>query len=134
MGTASAAPAASPLSAHAVKQQPRQPVIVDCFWHPQVRPADFLLACGDGNSRLYSLQWSRWDPNSAVATGINVVNDCKPYCAAGTFHPYPVTIRLDHPGPWKKHPQLSHYTRIRLLYAHNRPDGFGQVVDYPLWN
>jgi hypothetical protein len=104
------------------------------LWHPQVRPADFLLACADGNSRLSSLHWSRWGPDAAVARGFNVVNDCKPYCAAGTFHSYPVVVRLDHPQPWKKHPQLQHYTQMSLVYTDGRPDGFGRVVNYPLWN
>ena len=134
MGTASGAPVATPPSTHAVRQRPGHPVIVDCLWHPQVRPAGFLLACADGNNRLSSLHWSRWGPESAVARGINVVNDCKPYCAAGKFHSYPVVVRLGHPKPWKKHPQLRHFTRMSLVYTDGRPDGFGRVVTYPLWN
>ena len=131
MGTASAAPPA----AHSVKQQQHgQSVLVDCFLHPAVRPADFLIACGDGNSRLASLHWSRWNPNTAEAKGFNAVNDCKPYCAAGTFHSYPVVVRLDHPQPWKKHPQQRHSTRMTLLYTAGRPDGFPRVVTYPLWS
>lgn len=130
MGTASAAPH----GAQAVKQQPAPSVLVDCFWHPDVRPTDFILACGDGNSRLVSLHWSQWLPDAATAEGVNVVNDCEPYCAAGRFHPYPVTVRLDHPQPWKKHPELQHYTRMTLVYTNARPDGYEQVVSYPLWN
>ncbi|MGW1161960.1 hypothetical protein ACWD5Q_28490 [Streptomyces sp. NPDC002513] len=130
MGTASAAPPAG----HIPERQPDRPVIVDCVWHAQVRPADFMIACGDGNSRLASLRWSHWDQGSATASGINVVNDCKPYCAAGTFHSYPVTVRLGHPQPWKKDPQLQHYTQMSLVYTGSRPDGFARVVTYPLWN
>jgi hypothetical protein len=130
MGTASAAPPAGP----AVQQRAARPVIVDCFWHPEVRPADFLIACGDGNSRLTSLEWSHWGTNSAVAKGVNMVNDCKPYCAAGKFHSYPVIVRLDHPKPWKKHPQQRHFTQMKLTYTDGRPDGFARVVTYPLWN
>ncbi|WP_055490859.1 hypothetical protein [Streptomyces sp. TP-A0356] len=133
VGTASAAPGASPSAAHSVNQAGR-PVLVDCVWHAQVHPDDFMIACGDGNSRLVSLHWSQWDPNSAVANGLNVVNDCKPYCAAGKFHSYPVVVRLDHPQPWKKHPKLQHYTQMSLVYLDDRPDGFERVVIYPLWN
>ncbi|AVH60578.1 MULTISPECIES: hypothetical protein [Streptomyces] len=129
VGTASAAPPGTqPVKHHA------EPVIVDCFWQPEVRPDDFILACGDGNSRLISLQWSQWLPNSATAEGINVVNDCKPYCAAGKFHPYRVTVRLDDPEPWKKRPQVQHYTQITLVYTDERPDGYERTVSYPLWN
>ncbi|MFF4957630.1 hypothetical protein [Streptomyces sp. NPDC001222] len=130
MGTASAAPPAG----HGPERQTAHPVIVDCLWHAQVRPADFMLACGDGNSRLSSLHWSHWDPGSATASGINVVNDCNPYCAAGTFHSYPVVVRLDRPEPWKKDPQLRHYTQLSLVYTAGRPDGFHRVVTYPLWD
>jgi hypothetical protein len=130
MGAASTAPAASP-PPHAA-QRPGHPVLVDCFWHPQVRPADFILACGDGNSRLSSLHWSRWGQDAAVATGVNEVNDCKPYCAAGRFHSYPVVVLLDQPQSWKEHPRLRHYTRVSLVYTDARPDGSGRVVSYPL--
>lgn len=133
VGTSSAAPA----TAHAVPaahQQREDPVLVDCLWHPEVRPTDFMLACGDGNSRLTSLRWTSWNDNSATATGFNVVNDCKPYCAAGKFHSYPVVVRLDTPQPWKKHPQVRHYSEISLTYTAGRPDEFAHVVTYPLWN
>ncbi|MFF3141819.1 hypothetical protein ACFVRU_08830 [Streptomyces sp. NPDC057927] len=139
-GTASSAPAPSPPSTPStpstpsVQRQAGQPVMVDCFWHPQVRPTDFILACGDGNSRLTSLRWSQWHPDSAVAEGFNVVNDCKPYCAAGKFHAYRVIVRLNAPQPWKKRPDLSHYTQLSLVYTNGKPDGFGQWVDLPLWN
>jgi hypothetical protein len=135
----SAAPAAAPPSAAAAPQAARQPaghpvVLVDCFWHGRVRPTDFVLACGDGNSRLSSLHWSRWDRAAAVARGDNWVNDCEPYCAAGHFHRYPVVVRLDHPQSWKKHPSLRHYAQIHLTYPDGRPAGFPRTVTYPLWN
>jgi hypothetical protein len=131
-GTASAQ-ADPPPSAQAVAQQSAHVRIVDCFSQPQVRPSNFLLACGDGNSILVSLQWSQWDPTSAVARGVNQVNDCKPYCAAGTFHSYRVIVRLDHPQPWKNHVH-KHYTRMRLIYTHGSPDGFQRTVTYTLWS
>ncbi|MEU8950312.1 hypothetical protein [Streptomyces sp. NPDC048489] len=140
MGTADAAPVASPRSAHTVAQEsaprqvPTRTVVLDCFSQPQVEPGDFVLACGDGNSRLTSLQWSRWGANSAVATGINMVNDCKPYCAAGTFRNYPVTVRLDRPQASKNDPQSTHYTRLTLLYTDTEPAGYGQTATYPLSN
>ncbi|MFF1760555.1 hypothetical protein [Streptomyces sp. NPDC058266] len=109
-------------------------MIVDCTWQAQVRPADFLLACGDGNSRLTSLNWSQWGPNTAVATGTSWVNDCKPYCAAGKFRSYPVTVRLDKPQSWSKHQDRQHYTRITLTYPDSHPEAFQPVTTTPLWN
>ncbi|MFD5407875.1 hypothetical protein, partial [Streptomyces griseorubiginosus] len=115
-GTSPAARPAPELVTQTVQPRTGLPVLVDCLWHPRVRPTNFMLACGDGNSRLASLHWTRWDARGARAAGVNWVNDCKPYCAAGHFHAYPVTVRLDRTRPWKKQPQVSHYSRITLTY------------------
>ncbi|PZG82804.1 hypothetical protein C1I97_35080 [Streptomyces sp. NTH33] len=136
-GTASAAPAAPPTNArpaHAVQRPKEQPVLVDCFFKPRARPDAFILACGDGNSRLSSLRWSQWNGRSAVAKGLNFVNDCKPYCAAGRFHPYPVIVRLDRPEPWKKRPHTQRFTRLSLVFPAARPDGYQRVETYALWD
>ncbi|MEU0440502.1 hypothetical protein ABZ202_12100 [Streptomyces sp. NPDC006186] len=125
--------ATAPVSASA-RQAESPPVLVDCLWHAQVRPAEFILACGDGNSRLVSLHWSRWDERAATAEGVNMVNDCKPYCAAGRFHDYAVTVRLDKPQTWKKDPKLRQYTRMTLTYENTRPERLAQTVVYPLWS
>ncbi|GGI95966.1 hypothetical protein GCM10010121_003030 [Streptomyces brasiliensis] len=130
--TASAGPSASVPDAR--ERVSTTPVLVDCFWHSTVRPDDFILACADGNSRLTGLQWSQWGKNSAIAEGVNVVNDCKPYCAAGKFHPYNVTVRLDGPKPWEKNPQMDHFTRMSLTFHGARPEGFKQVMTYSLWD
>lgn len=134
MAPASASPAAAPSATPAVSRPDADPVLVDCFFKPQVRPAGFILACGDGNSRLTSLTWSRWDAEAAVARGRNLVNDCEPYCAAGTFHSYPVLVRLDRPREWKKNPQLPHYSRMTLTYTDTRPERLARVETYPLWD
>lgn len=109
-------------------------VVVDCVERPQVRPHDFVLACGDGNNALTSLHWSHWGTYSATATGVDVVNDCVPYCAAGHFHGYPVTVRLDRARPWKDHPGRWQYTRLEMTYHGARP-AFSQAREvFPLWD
>jgi hypothetical protein len=130
--TASASPTHT-RPAHPVGQPDGKPVLVDCSFEPQTRPDTFILACGDGNSRLSSLRWSQWDGEAAVARGVNSVNDCKPYCAAGTFRSYPVIVRLDRPEPWKKRPRTQHFTRLSLVFPAARPDGYQRTVTYPLW-
>ncbi|MGW0331453.1 hypothetical protein ACWD0J_06145 [Streptomyces sp. NPDC003011] len=134
MGPASAAPEAAPSAARSVEQRSPRTVLVDCFWQAQVRPADFMLACGDGNSRLTSLRWSHWDADKAMARGRNLVNDCDPYCAEGTFRSYPVVVRLDRPERWDKDPDLRHYGRMTLTYPDGRPERLAPVVTYPLWD
>ncbi|MFB7915586.1 hypothetical protein [Streptomyces sp. NPDC056061] len=122
-GTRAAAPSA-----------PNRTVAVDCFSQARVRPGEFLLACGDGNNRLVSLRWTRWGPESAVGSGLDAVNDCRPYCAAGTFHTYPVTVRLDRPRSWQKHPELRQFTRLQLVYTDGTPAHADRVTHYALWN
>ncbi|MGW5334264.1 hypothetical protein [Streptomyces bauhiniae] len=128
MTTASASPPTAP-EAHWTA-----PVLVDCQFTKNVRPADFILACGDGNSRLDGLTWVKWDSESAVAEGVNVVNDCDPYCAKGVFRSYHVTVRLDRPAEWKKDPDVKRWTRMSVTYDDARPKGFTQTMVYPLWD
>ncbi|MFK0111437.1 hypothetical protein [Streptomyces sp. NPDC091217] len=135
MTTASATPPTSAApAAPAASQRIQHPVLVDCLWHQRFRPTNFILACGDGNSVLAGMHWTQWNDNTAVAQGINWVNDCKPYCAKGTFRKYPVTVRLDQPTVWKKHPSVQHFTRMTMTYSGARPAGFTQVMTVPLWN
>ncbi|MGW1773912.1 hypothetical protein [Streptomyces sp. NPDC002104] len=118
--TASAAPAPDPV------------VVVDCSSQAQTRPAEYVLACGDGNNRLVGLRWSTWGPGSATATGTDMVNDCRPYCAAGRFRPYPVKVVLGDPQAWPDHPDLRRFTTIRLLYTDTAPEPVPKDVTYKL--
>lgn len=107
-------------------------VVVDCFSQAQTRPQEYLLACGDGNNRLVSLRWDTWGPAGATATGTDMVNDCRPYCAAGRFHAYPVRVTLSNPQAWPEHPDLRRFTMIRLLYTDTAPDPVPKDVTYKL--
>ncbi|MFE7358302.1 hypothetical protein ACFU8Q_35650 [Streptomyces sp. NPDC057543] len=131
---AALAAAAVPTSASARPASPARAVAVDCFSNSQVRPGDFLIACGDGNNRLITLRWTHWGPTSAVGSGLDAVNDCQPYCAAGKFHTYPVDVRLDRPQSWQKHPELQHFTRLQLVYTDSTPAQTDRVVTYKLWD
>lgn len=62
----------------------------DCLGRLKVEPRSVVLACADGNFRLQSLQWTGWSESFAAARGTAVANDCRPNCAAGHFHFYPV--------------------------------------------
>lgn len=72
-------------------------VFTGCAHHPVVRPASIVFACGDGNFYATSLHWSSWGATSAAAAGVGHQNDCKPDCAAGHFHAYPLDVRLSRP-------------------------------------
>lgn len=128
--TAPAAPAARPSS----PSPSARAVAVDCFSQARVRPGDFLLACGDGNNRLVSLRWTHWGAASAAGTGLDAVNDCRPYCAAGTFRTYPVEVRLDRPTNWQKDPGVQRFTRLRLVYTDGVPEQAHRVTYHTLWD
>ena len=94
-------------------------VVLNCLGHPQVRPGRFTLACADANDYLTGLAWKSWGPRLASATGVQAVNDCVPYCAAGHFHRYPVDVVLWHPAATG--PGSQRYTSITLLYPGIHP-------------
>lgn len=122
---ASAQTAAAPMD-------PNPVVVVDCFSKAQVRPREYLLACGDGNNRLVNLRWNSWGQRTATAIGTDMVNDCTPYCAAGRFRAYPVTVTLSRPRQWPGHPDVQRYTSIRLLYTDKAPPPVAKDVTYKL--
>ncbi|HET9974881.1 MAG TPA: hypothetical protein VFQ68_42080 [Streptosporangiaceae bacterium] len=94
-------------------------VVLNCLGHPQVRPGRFTLACADANDYLTGLAWKNWGPRLASATGVQAVNDCVPYCAAGHFHCYPVDVVLWNPAA--AGPGSQRYTSITLLYPGAHP-------------
>ncbi len=94
-------------------------VVLNCLGHPQVRPGRFTLACADANDYLTGLAWKSWGPQLASATGVQVLDDCVPYCAAGHFHRYPVGVVLRHPAA--AGPGSQRYTSITLLYPGAHP-------------
>ncbi|MGW6691604.1 hypothetical protein [Streptomyces sp. NPDC054961] len=107
-------------------------MVVDCSSQAQMRPAEYILACGDGNNRLVGLRWDTWGSKTATATGIDMVNDCVPYCAAGRFRAYPVTVTLSDPRAWAEHPDVQRFTMIRLLYTDTAPEPVPKDVSYKL--
>ncbi|MFE2170978.1 hypothetical protein ACFXB3_38840 [Streptomyces sp. NPDC059447] len=137
--TAALAAAMIPVSAHSAGRATARPadpaapvVVVDCSAQPQIRPEEYLLACGDGNNRLVGLHWDSWGTKTATATGVDMVNDCRPYCAAGRFRPYPVSVTLSNPQVWPENPGLQRYSTIRLVYTDTSPAPVAKDVTYKL--
>lgn len=64
----------------------RTPGLLDCSRALQVRPATYVLACGDGNAGLARISWSRFGGATARGTGVLSVNGCDPNCAEGSYH------------------------------------------------
>jgi hypothetical protein len=97
------------------------PVFQGCLTGAQVRPKTIVVACGDGNFFITGLRWATWAPTAASAIGTGRENDCKPYCAAGHFHTYPIVLRLSRPEPCSN--GRTEYTRFRYRFTSAKPTG-----------
>ena len=82
-----------------------------------------MFACGDGNFYATSLRWGSWGTTTATAKGVGHENDCKPYCAAGHFHTYPVTVTADELTRCGLTPT---YARLTIAYSGARPQGIAK--------
>jgi hypothetical protein len=56
------------------------------------RPKQVTLACGDANTRLNKLTWSRFGGASAKGKGTFETDTCEPNCAEGKTVTYPVMV------------------------------------------
>ena len=96
-------------------------VVVNCSYKQQTRPSSFILTCADAGDVLAHLHWVSWNPDAAFATGVEQINDCTPYCAAGKFINYPVLVNLWRPEPLRGHPGVLYFSRVTRVYTANRP-------------
>ncbi len=98
-----------------------QYVVLNCLDKAQVKPGTISLACADNGIGLTHLHWTSWTPQLASAYGTNWENDCKPSCAQGHVHNYPVVALLWGSATVKGHPGERRYTEATLSYTKRRP-------------
>jgi hypothetical protein len=96
------------------------PVVVDCAGHAQTRPAQYILACGDGGAYLAGLHWETWGPSWAFAEGISTLRDCVPSCPGGHGHSFPVLVALWHAEPLPGHAGEHYFSQLTLIYTGSR--------------
>jgi hypothetical protein len=92
-------------------------------------PASLVLACADGNYELVRLTWHDWGHVTATARGTARANDCIPYCAAGHFHSYRVSVTA---GSLRTCGSARFYARLVIAYVGARPRGIGTRDAYAL--
>ena len=115
-----------------------QYVVLNCMDKAQVKPGTISLACADNGIGLTHLHWTSWTPQLASAYGTNWENDCKPSCAQGHVHDYPVVAVLWGSATVKGHPGERRYPEATLGYTKRRPAVYatscnGKVVaTYPV--
>jgi len=127
--TASATASATTASA-TTAQQPAAavpaanvPVLVDCAVHGQVRPGQYILACGDGAAYLSGLHWAAWGSSAAFADGTSTINN---------GDSFPVLVDLWRAEPRPGHAGQRYFTRLTLVFTGNRTytEG-GAVHEFP---
>lgn len=126
----SSAPATAPSSAPAPtpRATATTPIPIDgpfVLWQcntnkPLVRPAYYVLACGDGGNGLTGVRWTNWTPAGATGAGTEYLNACIPNCAEGKIIDYPVDIALTGSYLAAQGDPFS-YAKITLTYLAARP-------------
>ena len=96
-------------------------VVLNCLGQAQVKPGTIALACADNGAGLTHLRWISWTPELASAYGTEWQNDCKPSCAQGHVHYYPVVAMLWGSAAVDGHPGQRRYTEATLSYPQGRP-------------
>jgi hypothetical protein len=96
------------------------PVVIDCAGQLQVRPGQYILACGDGGARLIGLRWAAWGSSSAFVAGVFELNDCTPTCKTGHFLRFPMLAALWRAEPLPGHAGQRYFTRLTVIYTGNR--------------
>jgi len=92
---------------------------------PAVRPREFGLSC-DSSEVLVRLRWTRWTAKGASGHGADSLNDCKPDCAQGKFHNYPVHVNFWGLTAVKGHSGEKRYTHYSLTYTKKVPYGLSR--------
>jgi hypothetical protein len=93
----------------------------DCI-HEAVKPHSIIITCADANFVLTGLKWSHWRRRSAAGAGSAKINDCKPSCAEGHFHKYPVSVRLSS-AHFCRNAGKTQFRRMRLTFTGRVPTG-----------
>jgi hypothetical protein len=93
----------------------------DCV-HEAVKPRSIIITCADANFVLTGLKWSHWRRRSAAGAGSAKINDCKPSCANGHFHKYPVSVSLSSAHFCRKAGKTQ-FRRMRLTFTGTVPAG-----------
>jgi hypothetical protein len=107
-----------------------------------VRPKQIVYT-GDGSGFLAGpgrtgrhpkpgrLKWSSWTARAALGSGDDWINNCEPFCAAGSFSQHAVNIKLYRPRTMLRLPVFTrmtlHYTRGSNPFTHKSSETFKLV-------
>ena len=92
-----------------------------CYGGLRQRPRRIIIACADAGFILTSLRWRRWGKPRTTGRGLARINDCNPFCAAGTYHYIPVRTQL---SELRRCRSADRYVYTRLRYRLLRRPAF----------
>jgi hypothetical protein len=105
-------------------------VFPDCQGKPHVKPADLVIACGDGNASVSGITWVGWGSSFTAGRGTAAINDCKPNCAAGHDHDYPVVVILTGRQTCRPSGKIA-YARLSLAFLDSGAHQAGGSLAFP---
>jgi hypothetical protein len=97
--------------------------------NPRVKPPSIVYT-GDGSGLFAGTQhvphspnfgrltWTTWTTSTALGSGDNWLNNCRPDCAGGTFHGFAVKLNLSRPEVVAGHHV---FTRMKVTYTGTVP-------------
>lgn len=77
-----------------------------------------FLGGTDVRNQNSGIAWVRWATFRALGRGFNQLNNCRPSCAGGHFHGYPVRIEMWRP---RSLGGVLVFTRMTIFYKKHRP-------------
>jgi hypothetical protein len=92
-----------------------------------VKPADLVIACGDGNETVDGITWVGWGDVFAAGRGVATINDCTPNCAAGHDHTYPVVVLLSGRQTCRPGGQTA-YLKLTVAFLDSKPHSTGSLA------
>jgi hypothetical protein len=86
----------------------------------QYKPTAITIGCGDGNTFVDKLKWSRWTHTTASGKGTYAFNDCSPNCVSGHFKSFAAAVTL---SGVKRCSKQKHkvFTEMKLTFTGKRP-------------
>jgi hypothetical protein len=82
--------------------------------------AKTLQVSGDSTYFMKRMHWARWGFDRARGHGRAAVNDCRPNCAEGSFHKFPVRVKLRDAG---RVCGSRFFREILIVYPDRHPKG-----------
>ena len=98
---------------------------------PRIKPRTIIVACGNGGFYFRVKHWSYWNGREAGGKAKVLINDCKPYCAVGTFRTYKAKVRLTKPRKrtcgGRKGVRM--FQKVKFKWKTDPPSGVGRKYD-----